>query len=185
AHRPLAARQVLTLPGAAGGWAWGLTRLFSPLHDLFEHRRRPGGTGHDHVALVEQTKRSFRGPHPDACVRNVEIAYVLEHRAVVLVVAEADHAAGVFARDERGQRGALARLWRMHLDDLASQGAGQARAVEQRLKERKHLVAGHVGIAKMDRGTGRFNLEPCTRYAFEDPARIGVETIERLLQCMT
>ena len=73
----------------------------------------------------------------------------------------------------------------MHLDDLAAQGAGQARTVEQRLKQRKHLVAGHVGIAEMDRGAGRFDLEPCARYTFEHLARVGVETIERLLQRMT
>src|SRR4029077_7618633 len=135
----------------------------SPLQNLSQDLGGAGRAGDYEVALVEQAGRRFRRPHADAHVRFLEGADLVEHRAVVLVIAEADDAETVLAWKQRCQRVSLARLRRVHLDDLAAKRPLEASAVDQRTQQAKHLLSAHVRVAEVDCGARGPGLEPGAR----------------------
>ncbi len=118
-------------------------------------------------------------------MRHVERAHVLEHRPVVLVVAEAHDTARILPWEQGRERAALPRVGRVHLDDLAAERTLEPRPIQQKLEKPDHLLAAHVGVAEVDGGARRFDLDPRARDSFEHPAGLGVETIESLLLSFT
>src|SRR5690242_7258942 len=152
----------------------------SPLQNLAQDLRGPGRSRDDEIALVEQARRRYRRPDAHAHVRFLQGADVVEHRTVVLVVAEADDAGAVLARKQRCQRVPLARLRRMHLDNLAAKRRLQAGAVDQRAQQAQHLLSAEIRIAEVDRGARGLDLQPRAGCALEQPPRLGVEAIQRL-----
>src|SRR4029077_17010012 len=134
--------------------------LSSPLHDRPQDLDRAGGPLHHEVAPLEEVLGRFGRPYPDSHVRDVERTHVLEERAVVLVIAEADDAARVLAGQKCSEGAALARLGRVNLDDLAPERSRQARAVEQRPEQVEHFLATHFGFSKMNRGARGLDLDP-------------------------
>src|SRR5438445_5212898 len=155
-------------------------RLLSPLHYFAQDSSCPLRSWHDKVASIEQVLRRFGRPDADAHVRDVELTDVLEHRAVVFVIAETHDPARVFTRDQVSQLAALPRLRRVHLDDLAAEICRQPCAVERRPQQLEHLYAALVRVPEMNRGAGRLHLEPRARDRLEQPRGLGIEPVERL-----
>src|SRR4029077_12262224 len=74
-----------------------------PVADLVQQGDHLAWPVDNDVAAIEQMGRRFGGAHSNARVRDLEGAHVVEHRPVVLVIAEADDAAGVLTGQERSQ----------------------------------------------------------------------------------
>jgi hypothetical protein len=68
----------------------------------------------------------------------------------------------------------------VHLDDLAAKRRLEAGAVDQRTQQAQHLLSAEIRVAEMDRGARGLDLQPRARCALEQPARLGVEAIQRL-----
>src|SRR5579859_1158521 len=105
---------------------------------------------------------------------------VVEHRAVVLIVAQAHHAVRPTALNEARERRALGLQARDHLDDAPAGLNEQPAALEQRLERAQDLGRADLRVAVVDRRRARLDLEPYARCAAEELRSLDVEPVEAL-----
>ena len=113
-------------------------------------------------------------------MRAREAADQLEHRPVVLIVADADDATRLPLLEEPLERRSLRPIGGHHLDHTPAGLGDQIRGYEHRPEHRHQLVEGRVGVAVVHRRGARLHLQPHAVERAQQLGRLSVEAVQAL-----